>query len=77
MAFAISRAYGPAVQRNRLRRRLRALLAEIDRDSPLPPGWLLIGARPQTDSELTFDRLRTELQHLIGRVRRTAGACSA
>lgn len=52
VAFAIGRAVGPAVTRNRLRRRLRALLA----DAALPPGWYLIGATPRA-AELTFDQL--------------------
>lgn len=41
MAFAIGRAYGPAVARNRARRQLRALLA----GNPPPPGWYLIGVQ--------------------------------
>ena len=55
VAFAIGRAYGPAVMRNRLRRRLRAVLATSD----LPPGWYLVGAKPPAASrsanELAFD----------------------
>jgi ribonuclease P protein component len=55
VAFAIGRACGPAVQRNRVRRRLRALL----HDRELPPGLYLFGARPaavsRSSSELAFD----------------------
>jgi ribonuclease P protein component len=77
VAFSISRAYGPAVRRNRLRRRLRALLADLDRHQPLPTGMLLISARPQLDHELTFDQVRTDLTDLIERVRASpARACS-
>jgi ribonuclease P protein component len=43
VAFAISRAVGGAVSRNRLRRRLRPLLAASD----LPAGWYLVGAQPE------------------------------
>ena len=68
VAFAITRAYGPAVNRNRLRRRLRSILRELDRSEPLPPILLLIGVRPQP-IELTFDRLRDELTVLIGEIR--------
>lgn len=62
MAFALGRALGPAVVRNRLRRRLRAIL----RESPdlLPGGQLLIGATPKA-TELTFDQLRHELRELL------------
>ena len=69
MAFAVGRAYGPAVRRNRLRRRLRALLTELDRRQPLPPGMMLIGARPSPDTELTFEVVRSDLTQLVDRVR--------
>ena len=52
VAFAIGRATGSAVQRNRLRRRLRALLHDCD----VPPGLLLIGATSRAN-EHTFDEL--------------------
>jgi ribonuclease P protein component len=55
VAYALGRAIGPAVVRNRLRRQLRAAL----RDRELPPGWHLIGARPTAPSQsraaLMFD----------------------
>jgi ribonuclease P protein component len=63
VAFAIGRAVGPAVVRNRLRRRLRALLAS---SLELPPGWYLIGARPVV-TERTFDQLRSELTVLVAK----------
>jgi ribonuclease P protein component len=66
VAYAISRAVGTAVVRNRLRRRLRALVAT--RGELLPPGTYLIGAAPgaaaRSSSELRFD-----LDALITRVR--------
>jgi ribonuclease P protein component len=79
VAFAITRAYGPAVNRNRLRRRLRSILRELDRSEPLPPILLLVGVRPQP-VELTFDRLQDELTALIREIRRqqtTAGRPAA
>ena len=66
-AFAIGRAIGSAVVRNRVRRRLRALLSDAARTGLLPPGWLLIGVR-SADDELTFDELRTELRRLLAAV---------
>jgi ribonuclease P protein component len=42
VAFAIGRSTGTAVDRNRLRRRLRAVLAELD----VPAGTYLVGAGP-------------------------------
>jgi ribonuclease P protein component len=63
VAFAIGRATGSAVQRNLLRRRLRALL----RDCEVPPGLLLIGASPRAN-EHTFGELEQCLTSLIRRV---------
>lgn len=64
MAFALNRALGTAVARNRLRRRLRAILREMD--TTLPGGMLLLGAtRPAF--ELTFDQLRVELHQLMAK----------
>jgi ribonuclease P protein component len=71
VAFAIDRAFGSAVARNRLRRRWREILRQIDRTTPLPPGLLLIGPTPAT-GELTFDALRTSTAELIDAVRTTA-----
>jgi ribonuclease P protein component len=55
VAYAVGRAIGPAVVRNRLRRQLRAVLMT----TTLPPGWYLIGAQPiaaqRSQSELAFD----------------------
>jgi len=42
VAYAIGRSVGGAVERNRLRRRLRAIVDELD----LTPGTYLIGAGP-------------------------------
>ena len=66
VAFALGRTLGPAVARNRLRRRLRVLLSSVD----LPPGLYLIGAGPgvveRSYIELTFDveRLVRRLPHV-------------
>lgn len=64
LAFAIGRAVGPAVTRNRVRRRLRALLST---GIEPPPGWYLIGARPSV-TELTFDQLGAELTTLLAKI---------
>ena len=64
VAFALNRALGTAVTRNQLRRRLRALLLEMD--STLPGGMLLIGATSRA-TELTFDQMRAELGHLLAK----------
>lgn len=64
VAFAIGRATGSAVQRNRLRRRLRAILSSCD----VPPGLYLIGASAAA-CERTFDELRLTVSALLGAVR--------
>ena len=64
VAYAIGRACGPAVTRNRLRRRLRTIVREFDRQHPLPSGLLLIGTRPAA-IELTFDQLQQQAQELL------------
>lgn len=69
VAYAIPRAYGSAVRRNRLRRRLRALLADVDRHATLPTGTLLIGPHRRVTTELTFDQVRTDVEHLVGSIR--------
>jgi ribonuclease P protein component len=60
VAFAIGRASGSAVHRNRLRRRLRALL----RDRPLPGGLYLIGTSAG-GTELTFVELTARIDRLV------------
>jgi ribonuclease P protein component len=59
VAFAIGRPVGPAVVRNRLRRRLRVIVRQTD----FAPGYLLVGVRPKA-VELTFDQLRTTMADL-------------
>jgi len=67
VAFAIGRPVGNAVTRNRLRRRLRALV----REQSWAPGWYLVGTRPDA-SELTFDQLSDRLDRLSQRLEVTA-----
>lgn len=63
VAFAIGRATGNAVTRNRVRRRLRAILDASD----VPPGLMLIGVQPRV-VELTFDQLSAIVAQLMSRL---------
>ena len=72
VAFAIGRAVGPALRRNRLRRRLRSLLA----DSDVPPGLYLFGARVPA-CEQTFDDVSVALASLLVKVHQRAGTMSS
>ena len=56
VAFAIPRAVGSAVVRNRIRRRLRAALGELD----APAGTYLVSATPAA-AALDYRALRHEL----------------
>lgn len=65
VAYAIGRRVGPAVTRNRLRRRMRAIL----RESPvgLPPGAYLVTAGPEA-TYLSFNDLRSTLTQALDRL---------
>ena len=60
VAFAIGRAIGPAVVRNRVRRQVRAIVTSMD----LPPGAYLIGARPGVAGR-SFGELRNDLERMM------------
>jgi ribonuclease P protein component len=63
VAFAIGRAVGPAVVRNRLRRQLRALL----RSRTLDPGYYLVGVTPGAAGS-SFSLLSSTVDDLIARL---------
>ena len=68
VAYALGRALGPAVVRNRVRRRLRAMLQQASLDAPLPPGSYLFGAQPAAASR-SYAELAFDLQQILSRVR--------
>ena len=69
VAFAVSKKVGGAVVRNRVRRRLRPLMDQLDRDGRLAPGGYLVGVRPDV-VDLPAADLRS---HLTVAVRSSTG----
>lgn len=67
VAYAIGRKVGGAVVRNRLRRRLRAVISESA--SQLAPGAYLVGAAPEAAS-LSFGELQTIVREAFEAVTR-------
>lgn len=64
VAYALGRPLGSAVSRNRLRRRMREIVAA--RGSSLAPGWYLFGADAPALA-MTFAELSTALPALADR----------
>lgn len=66
VAFAVTKRVGGAVDRNRIRRRLRAVLAELAArdDGSVPPGVLLVSAGPEA-SDRTPEELRNDVMRLL------------
>lgn len=67
VAFAIGRSVGSAVVRNRLRRRLRHLLADCDA-AHLPAGTYLFRLAPST-ADLTYQELSDTVMRALERLR--------
>jgi ribonuclease P protein component len=64
LAFAIGRRVGGAVVRNRLRRRLRAIVSSLD----LPPGDYLVAAGPEA-TDLGFPDLQAAVTAAVEALR--------
>ena len=64
VGYALGRAYGSAVSRNRLRRQMRALVK--DRESVMSPGVYVFGASPRA-KEASFARLGEDLDRLLAK----------
>ena len=70
VAFAVSRRAGSAVARNRLRRRLRAVMRELGdpaREPAYPSGDYLIRAR-RNATTVAFSRLRHDAERVLERI---------
>jgi ribonuclease P protein component len=70
VAFSVPRAVGPAVGRNRIRRRIRSIASELSTSGILTPGaWLFI-VRPGAAS-MEF----RELERVVGESVQSLGSC--
>jgi ribonuclease P protein component len=65
IGYAIGRQVGGAVERNRIKRQLRALFGS--RSGQLRPGWYLIGVTPKATGS-TWDQLGALVDRLIGQI---------
>jgi ribonuclease P protein component len=66
VGYAIGRQVGGAVRRNRLRRRLQAIMSTHDTD--LAPGWYLIGVSVAAGS-YGYTQLKDNLERLLRVIR--------
>jgi ribonuclease P protein component len=66
VAYAITKRVGGAVERNRLRRRLRAVFSELAADSTglVPNGVLLVSAGPEASGR-DPEELRNDVKRLL------------
>jgi ribonuclease P protein component len=67
VAYGIGRHVGPAVVRNRVRRRLRAAAREIHGDRGLAPGAYLVSVRPGA-AQMSYAELRRRLADVTAAV---------
>ena len=70
VAYAIGKRSGSAVVRNRIRRRLRPLMAANSHQ--LPHGYFLVGATSEA-ATMSASALSSEVAQLVQRVRKVAG----
>lgn len=68
VGYAIGRRVGGAVERNRLRRRVRAVLSEFERDGQIPPGVYLVGGTSEA-TQMTYPELQASMQRAIDQLR--------
>ena len=65
IGYAIGRQVGGAVERNRIKRQLRALFGA--KSSQLRPGWYLVGVTPQTAGS-SWNQITALVDRLIGQI---------
>lgn len=70
VAYVVPRSVGTAVVRNRVRRRLRAMIASLGPAEGLEPALYLVGAAPGVVELCTIDLRRHLVEALHGAARR-------
>jgi ribonuclease P protein component len=74
VAFAIGRRVGPAVARNRVRRRLRSILRDLATEpGRIPGGAYLISVQPRAVTS-TFVQLTRDLERSLDKIVSSDGA---
>lgn len=68
--FAVSKAVGGAVIRNRVKRRLRAIMRDVL--PTLPPGTSVVVRALPRSAEVDFQRLRADVTDALGSAARKA-----
>jgi len=73
VAFAVPRRVGPAVVRNRIRRRIRSSLRTLMDISPssVPPGAYLFSVRPEAQTR-TYEALSIDVQQALSKLERSS-----
>ena len=69
VAYAVGRRIGGAVERNRLRRRLRSAVSVIESEAGLSPGAYLVAPSRET-SKLEYEELVSTVHRAVRRVHR-------
>ncbi|CAN5582308.1 hypothetical protein BH20ACT2_BH20ACT2_18450 [soil metagenome] len=72
VAFAVGRVVGGAVVRNRLRRRLRTVVAELAADPGLRSGAYLVGAGPAAVA-LPYEQLKASVARTLSELDEQTG----
>jgi ribonuclease P protein component len=67
VAYSVGRKVGPAVRRNKIRRRLRMVMGALARSGSLAPGAYLVSAGPGA-GQIPFAELTGTVARLVDRI---------
>lgn len=70
LSFAISKKYGNAVKRNRLKRRFKETIRRDENRSQIPKGtFLLVGVKRNLEKPVSFSEVEAAISALIKRLK--------